>query len=73
MAGRIKHIETRIVTTFGVEDEEGNIVHMYVAQAEQNNPDDPLLFRRLHAESFEKALQGLQECRDKLEKRHAQE
>lgn len=70
MAGKIKHMETRIITTFGVEDDYGNIANVYVVQADQNNPHDPLLLRVLSEESLAKALEGLRECRLRLEEKH---
>ena len=63
---RIKHLETRIMTVFCLEDSEGNITEQYVVQA-QNNQPDPLLIKRFNEEAFKAAFQTLTEVRTKLE------
>jgi hypothetical protein len=61
----IVHIETRIVTLLGVVDNEGNVTQIMVSP-DNNNPNDPLLVKKLTVDNFTKAFNTIGEIREKL-------
>lgn len=65
---KIKHIETIIQTTFGAEDEDGNIYQLFRCQADPQK-EDPLFFRKFTKENFEKAFEALINIRNELLKK----
>ncbi len=64
---KIKHIETRIISVFGLEDDDGNIIQQFVAQADPKRHDDPMVIRRLKHEDFGNACQAVLLIRSELE------
>jgi hypothetical protein len=68
---RIKHLETRVITVFGLEDDEGNIVQQYIIQANPKELNDPLLIKKFKQENLIVAYEAIMKIREELEKNHA--
>ena len=64
---RLIHLETRVIALFGVEDG-GDMVQQFQVAANPQQPDDPLLIKKLSEEAFAKAFKALTDARQELSK-----
>jgi len=60
------HMETKIVTVFGVLDKDGNVTQRFLIQPDQNNPD-PLNIQVFNQENFVKAFEAISSVKAQLE------
>lgn len=61
----VVHLETKIITVFGVLDDNGNVVQRYAIQP-GNEPNDPLNIAVFNQDSFITAFNAIANAKDQL-------